>query len=159
MTIYHILPKGYQRYTIGTYVFRGSDQQAWHMKQYRHRPWNAFHQPILDSSLLPHEHQSSTLNCLPPAAQRLDPAAEPDHGTIPPRLQQQRAGQLGRTPSSGIIRVHPVSACFDSDDTVLGHVPSEPQDAVQCTESVTPKIGAPSGCYAQLIGRDSPDSP
>jgi len=153
------LPKWYRLTAIGMYVFRARDLQAWSTKQYWHRPQNAVPKPILNSCLLPHEHRPLTHDRLPSADRRPDRAAELEHGTIPLSHQQLRAEHLSRTLTSGRIRVQHLSAYFDKDDTVLGRVPLEPQDAVQSTKSITSTTRDPSGRYTQGIGRDSSDSP
>jgi len=107
------LPTEYWLTGFGKLGFRANDVQAWRTEQYRPQPRNPVHQPILDLSLLPHKHWLPTLERLPPADRQPNRAAEPDHGTIPPSLEQLRAGQLGRTASSGEIRVQQLRASFN----------------------------------------------
>jgi len=116
------------------------------------------HQPIQDSSRLPLKHWPPTLDLHPSADWLLHGVAEPDHGTVPLSLQQLWARQQGQTPSRGGIRIQQLSACFKYDDTILGHVPLEPCDAVQSTEIITSIIGEPSWPYTRGIGREAPDS-
>jgi len=139
-------------------VFWTCDWQACSTEKCRHQPRNAVDQVMLDLSLHPNQLWPPILDHLPPLDWRPDWAVDQDHWTTPPSLQQLRATQLGRTPSQGRIHLEQVSGCFDWNDTVLGHLPSEPLAAVQTTKFITSKIRDPSGSSNRGLRRVPLDS-